>query len=619
MSLLNKQFSSPSLLALLFITFFLVSCSSKHSQKKPLTTQNELTEQQTQLSGASAEQLIERAKQLPAEQASHELLLASEQLLLEQQYHQAIWLAHQLAAVNENPADKVQLLLVKVQGLTALMQTETAINVLTSIEKLQLKHSLEPTFRYYEVKESLLRQRNEVIGSVDAHLRAFAANSNVTVDDISTLWQRLSKLSSWQVEQLALRNPPYFKGWQQLLNFAFNFGYNHETFQRYLTQWQRSYPTHPANEIIEQLQTLLPKNLSRTIENIAIILPLSGKQELAGQAAQQGVLAAFDNDNNKTLHFIDAQKLDMSLLSAQLHELNIDYVIGPLLRENVDAYLTLEELFIPTLLLNIPSNPVLKAHQVAFSMRPEDEAIQAATTLSNKDFKHPLVLSHKDNVSQRIAQTFLSTWQKIANSTPDIIYFDNNNKMQDTLKSSLEVDLSQYRINRIKSRIKQKIDAEARNRRDIDMIYVVGSVAETRLLKPYIDVNISPFAKRIPIYASSRSHSSQSDASDSRDLNGLTFTEMPWLITSKQQNSSLHSLIEKLWPNRGDGLKRIFAMGYDSLSLITKIDAMQQSSYVRHYGQTGVLQLTENNILSRSLLWGKYQHDKAEEIAMDRE
>jgi len=100
-------------------------------------------------------------------------------------------------------------------------------------------------------------------------------------------------------------------------------------------------------------------------------------------------------------------------------------------------------------------------------------------------------------------------------------------------------------------------------------------------------------------------------------LTGLVFTEMPWLLPSKQQNSQLKQLNKSLWPEKSDGLQRIFAMGFDSLSLIEKQQAMQQHPYVRHYGQTGVLKLNADNILTRSLLWGSYQKDQVIEVAMD--
>lgn len=612
----QKYFHLPSLLLVIITSTLVVGCSSKSTTKKPSTSPTtHVPQKNTHV--LSAKQRIENAQYLSIEQATIELISASEQLLNEQQYHQATWLAHQLLVTTNLPKQQFKLLIIKAQGLFALTQYQQAYTTLATIEELQNEHSLKPSLPFLTLKEAVLAQRQQTIDSIDIQLRAFAKNTNLNDDDINRLWQRLSGLSSWQVEQLALRQPPNFKGWQQLLNFSFKFADEHDKFQRYLAQWQRNYPTHPGNKIANMLQAI-PSSLNvNNIENIAVILPLSGKQERAGKVAQQGVLAAFNNNEAQSLHFIDSDKLDMSLVSEQLIALNIDYVIGPLLRENVDTYTALEDLTVPTLLLNIPSNNQLKPHQIAFSMRPEDEAIQAATTLSNKAFKYPLLLSHKDNVSQRITQTFSNTWHSLTDAHPNIVYFDQGKNMQNTLKSSLEVSKSQQRINQIKSRAKQTIKDEPRNRRDIDMIYLVGSVAQTRLLKPYIDVNISPFAKRIPVFSSSRSHSAQSDASDSRDLAGLVFTEMPWLLSSKQQNTALHQLSNKLWPNRSDGLQRIFAMGYDSFNILTKLDKMQRFKYVRHFGQTGVLQLTNNNILSRSLLWGKYSNDKAEEIAKD--
>jgi outer membrane PBP1 activator LpoA protein len=250
-------------------------------------------------------------------------------------------------------------------------------------------------------------------------------------------------------------------------------------------------------------------------------------------------------------------------------------------------------------------------------MRPEDEAYQAATTLSRKNYRSPVILSHRDTASKRIARAFSKQWQLINGYAPEVVYFEKGKMMQEQLKASLEVDSSQARIKDLKIRVKQSIDSEPRNRRDIDMFYLVGSPAQTKLLKPYIDVNTSPFATIIPVYASSRSHSSKQDSSKHNDLRNLIFTEMPWLLSSQQQNAQLADLSKTLWPSRTDSLQRIFAMGYDSLYLVDKLPLMKQKPYVRHYGQTGILKLNSNNTLTRSLLWGIYQDGEVAEIAMD--
>ena len=315
--------------------------------------------------------------------------------------------------------------------------------------------------------------------------------------------------------------------------------------------------------------------------------------------------------------FIDSNKVDMATLPSTFLENQIDYVIGPLLKKHVHSYLNILNNELPTLLLNISSDVPMQPNHVALSMRREDEAIQAATTLSKQDFKHPIVFSLNDNVSQRIAKSFTQQWFMTANIQPEIVYFDRNADMQKLLKKSLDVSESQKRIKNIELRLRQNIKTESRNRRDLDMIYLVASPTATRLLKPYIDVNISTYASLIPIFASSLSHSGKVDASERKDLDGLSFTEMPWLLSSKYQNRPLQQLSHKLWPERSDSLQRIFAMGFDSYNLVKKIPAMKAEPYIRHFGQTGVLKLDAQNILTRSLLWGKYDQGEVQEIVMD--
>ena len=169
---------------------------------------------------------------------------------------------------------------------------------------------------------------------------------------------------------------------------------------------------------------------------------------------------------------------------------------------------------------------------------------------------------------------FKQQWQISTGKLVEIVYFNQGKEMQASLKENLDVDASQKRIKLLTGQLKNKIESEARNRRDIDMIYLIGSAAQTRLIKPYIDVNISPFADIIPVYASSRSHSSFNDkhsSSSTNDLQSLTFTQIPWLLTSQQQNKTLRQLSDNIWPKRSDSLSRIFAMGFDSYHLLSKL------------------------------------------------
>ncbi len=557
------------------------------------------------------------------------LLVESSELFFQQRnFSKALWLANITSSlVIKNPAYTYRLLLVKTKSLHALNYHQSAYNQLqltrelvTYVNTNNPATPLKLSFEYYLYLQKALEIKQRPVQALDAELMAFSLNDNYSTQDVFSLWHKLESLNQWQLTQLVKYNPPLIKGWQQLLNYSHRFGANRKQFNRYLHLWVQRYPTHPATLIVEQLQT--PSLSVNKIEHIAVLLPLSGNQQSAGLAAQQGVLSAYKNDTANKIHFIDTNKLDWTALTTQFTELNIDHVIGPLLKSNVETYLNLSEqhiaLQIPSLLLNLPITKKLASYQIALSMRPEDEAIQAAATLSQQHYRNPIILSHQDKVSKRLAIAFSQQWKMLTNMEVDIVYFSEGKQMQASLKEALDVNTSQTRIKQLQSRLKNNLKSESRNRRDIDMIYLIGSASQTRLSKPYIDVNTSPFAAIIPVFATSRSHSDFDYYNgNTNDLQGLTFTQMPWLLASKQQNKILAKLSHKLWPKRTDSLSRIFAMGYDSYNLLNKVAVMQQAPYIRHFGQTGVLKLNNNNILTRSLIWGRYQDNKVIQIALD--
>ncbi len=656
----------------------LTSCSSHTPQKKIIKEVVVAKDSSSQI--LNAEQTITLAQEMISNddvdkaeinQVIKSLPNACQLYFQEKNYNKAIWLAEQTLQLNSKsviekgtspnqylfPATQLmQLMLIKAMSYQALNLNDLSYQELENIVLFAHQHNLTLTYDYYQLKSKVLLTKNKAIASLQASLYAFSLNDYHSEDLIKDakllLWQKIKMLSPWQVELLTKRKAPYLNGWLKLNQYANKFGGNAKQFSRYITQWQRQYPNHPANSIAQQL---LQQSLTqKVLENIAVILPLTGNQKNAGLAIQQGILAAFEQDNSpnnieKTLHFFDSNTVNWPNLPAELSDKKIDFVIGPLLKSHLDKYLELsitstsneqqnkipeedididlaivsdseinnvQVINLPTLFLNLPNLKTLASNQVAFSMRPEDEAIQAAATLSQVGFKQAIVLSHQDNVSQRIALAFVKQWQEKTGQSLDIVYFEQGKAMQNSLKASLDVKASQSRIDELQSKLKQTIKAQTRNRRDVDMIYVVGSAQQTRLVKPYIDVNISPFSALIPIYASSRSHSIKNDMNSANDLQGLTFTEMPWLLKSTGQNKSLAKLSSQLWPSRNDSLSRIFAMGFDSYNLINKLNLMQQAPYIHHFGQTGVLQLNDN-ILTRSLIWGRYHNKGVSQVIID--
>ncbi len=678
------NFSMPlhqikALILPIILLILLASCSSKQSSVKTTETKAGSDIEKILPDSLTANDHVLRAQTLTGTAAIEELIIATKLFFQQEDYVQALWLADKAMPLLDNDItnhieEKIQLSLIKITSLQQLNYYEESQNQLTELALFYINNHIELPASYYHLLSKANEANNRPIAALSAQLFAFSSTEPhlQTTEQVEAIWLKLQNLAQWQLDLLAQEELPDSEAWLQLTAIANKFGGNNQHLNYQLSVWQRKYKIHPANIIAKQLNEQVFTR--KTIKNIAVILPLTGNQHLAGLAIQQGIMASFDNDETKALHFIDSNTLNWYGLTNELAMLNIDYVIGPLLKSNVDKYIsytsgqiqsqndymlneasslftsgnhdvatstlledkepdylstvdsdnaiqsylppTAPEESIETLLLNMPTGASITKHHKVLSMRPEDEAYQAAATLSRQNYKNPIVLSQTNIVSKRIAQAFAKQWQILTGNSIEVVYYNTGAQMQENIKASLAVDESKARIDKLKSRLHQTIKSQTRNRRDIDMIYLVGTPSQTRLVKPYIEVNISPFAENIPVFASSRSHSGQMAHSSNSDLKGLTFTEIPWLLPEEQQ-SQLAILSHELWPKRSDGYERLFAMGYDSYQLVNNIPLMQQAPYIQHWGQTGVLKLSQDNVLSKSLLWGVYKNNKVVSIAME--
>ena len=601
-------------LTTILLIFFIASCSTPTSVPTKKTT-NKPVKTTTIEKEITAKQLIAQAKNSEFSDANSLLIKASKQYLQENNPAKALWLSAHLLTLTQDNNSQYQLNLTAAIASNALEETSLAEKYSNTCDEIVIENKLAHTLEYYQLQYALAQKNGQKVLSVAALLHIFSLNSQSTEDDAFIIWQAFSDLSQWQQTQLKKLKAPNLDGWLAITQVTNKFA-GTSKFPNQVTIWQRNHPVHPANSVLPHL--LASNNMQiNEYKNIAVLLPLTGKQAAAGNSAQQGILAAYQNDESRKITFIDTNNLDFSTLAETLLLNEIDFIIGPLIKDNVIQFLAIEDILIPSLLLNVPDDIQLKDHQFALSMRPEDEAVQAATLLSQQNFKYPVVMSHQDNFSQRIANAFAKRWEKLTGELPVVVLFEQGQKMQQILKNTLAVDESETRIKALKYRIRETIKTEARNRRDIDMIYIVGNPMQTRLMKPYIDVNTSPFAQLIPVFASSRSHSNNIDKSTINDLRGLTFTQIPLLLSSEQQNKVLAQTSNQLWPKRSDSLLQIFAMGFDSYSISNMLTNMKSTPYIRHYGQTGTLKLGQDNILTRSLLWGTYQRKKVTEIAME--
>lgn len=555
----------------------------------------------------SARELYQLARNYQAEPQHYHLLKAASQALAEEDYLLALAITENLKQ-SPYPLVRRQNMLLRLKAYLATRQQHSLMQLLDKIELDQIAESDRAEFlwlagqyqsqqqRYLAACRSLL-----LLEQQDGALQNFPQYPDL-------LWQNLSALSDSQLEGLRTGADYNTAGWLNLALLSRRYIGQPEALQQAFADWQRRYPTLPAlsqlPDAVRQLINLTPYQPKR----IAVLLPLQGQFRPHAQAIQYGILAAASSKQATSLVFIDSQQ-SPEAMQQQIEQAQAEFVIGPLLKEQVDNVSKVDNWAWPTLFLNSKDNNITKAEQFYFALSMEDEASQMAQLFAQKNYRRPVVISSANNVSVRMQQHFAAEWRKLGNDAPEMHQFNSKEELETLINSLLETDRSRDRVKQISSLLPQKLEADPHSRLDIDAIYLIADPVQTRLFKPFVDVSVSQTAPRLPVYASSRSHSTSLDSTDQRDLNGLTFTEMPWML-AEQGSVELRQQYQQLFADQDETLQRLFAMGYDAYQLVGSLRQQQQLPATVFPGLTGQLRLTPEGSIVRQLSWASYRNNR---------
>lgn len=452
------------------------------------------------------------------------------------------------------------------------------------------------------------------------------AKADTAMQDL--LWSQLVQLNPDELQQLAKNARPRAAAWLNLVQIALSFAGDAASMTAALQDWQQRHPGMPELADLPSSITTLANTPAYQPQRIGVVLPLSGTFKALGEAVQLGLVSANATanaaasaaanpgadpaaaNNGRSLVFIDSA-LPATDIAAALESAQVEFVIGPLLREDVDKVQSLPNWRWPTLFLNSKQNsdvaPV--ADQFYFSLSAEDEAAQMVDLFRQQHYQHPILISAQNPISQRMAQHFQQMWQQNGGKVVESYTYNNQEELRTLINTFLETAASTERIKELERFTGRSVKAEMHSRLDIDAIYLLADPAQTRLVKPFIDVTVSPTAPALPVYASSRSHSLAIDRTDIRDLAGLTMTEMPWLVPQAQK-SALRAEYEALFAEQDETQQRLFAMGHDALTLVGRLKQQQLFPSLVYHGLTGSLRLTPQQAVQRQLTVATYRGGK---------
>ncbi len=434
-------------------------------------------------------------------------------------------------------------------------------------------------------------------------------SSRAVRDNREHLWAGLSR-SNPTVLREAMDNTvdENTRAWLSLGSLAASTGQQGIGWVNGALRWRDAHRGHEANTILDQLD--LPRNIVADYpRQIALLLPLSGRNARVGEAIQNGFLGAYFSalpglEEPQALRIYDvAAEGGPSAAYENAVADGAEFVIGPLLRSNVEALANDILVPVPVLTLNyLPDESLAPPGLYQFGLAPEDEARSAAVRAIADGHQRAVALYPNNNWGRRVFQSFASEFETLGGTVLDYRSFSPGDQdFSNTIENLMAISGSLNRHNRLRANLGMPMQFDPRRRQDTDFIFLAADASAGRLLKSQLKFH---FSGDLPAYSTSSIYSM--DGRSNSDLNGILFADTPWIIAPHVWIEDLPALYAEYWPDQRR-LGRLHAMGYDAYQLIAGLFAAQTGVMPVIDGATGRLMLDPDGRIRRDLAWAQFQ------------
>jgi outer membrane PBP1 activator LpoA protein len=496
-----------------------------------------------------------------------------------------------------------------------ILSAEIAIAGKDSIAANQLIAEIKPVTReqqidYYALKADLDYLSGRYMFVVDrrVQLDAYLVDEKNKYKNDKKIWAALSSLSNTQLydqktDKLAI------KSWLDLAKVMRSGQKNISQIENDILDWATRHPGHLVsqtflNELISNYQSDALK-----IKSIAVLLPMQGDLSTITATIKNGLLSAYYDDSSSlvkpVINFYDTSNKEITFY--QLYQQAIDdgatNIIGPLDKAVISQLAQQRELDIPVLTLNYSENPLTQTENLfQFGLAPEDEARQVAELAIRQNKKRAAVFYPDSEWGNRLNNVFTEHFESLGGKVLTAAnYATNTNDYRRPIRQLLNLDQSDIRHRKVENTIGEKAQTIPYRRQDIDMIFLAATHRSARSIMPAFKFH---HAGDLPVYSTSHVYTGKVNRELDRDLNGLIFCDLPWVL---QNDSPLAGVFTKNWPQQ-ENFTRLFALGVDAYHLIYNLDYLKNKDYASYDGQTGNIQLDDHNRIRRKLLWAKFEN-----------
>jgi uncharacterized protein len=391
------------------------------------------------------------------------------------------------------------------------------------------------------------------------------------------------------------KSDPIVVGWLELGPVAVGLQRDPMRAAAALANWRRLYPQHPANESVLSTASNQIAAATEFPEQIALLLPLSGRSEGVGVAVRDGFIAAYleqDAATRPRLKIYDVAA--ESVASAYTHAMSegAGFVVGPLTKEDVAAMVPLSAGRAPVLALNFLGDSVATPRNFyQFSLSPEDEARMVARRVVADGRLNGVAIVPASEWGVRVTAAFTDELSHLGGAVLETQRYETSQvDFSDVIKQVLQVRVVK--------------GEPPTHRTDAAFVFVAaGSAGVARQILPQLKFH---YAGDVPVYSTSDSF--EPDQSANSDLDGMLFPDMPWMIADDAVTVQIRDSVRTAWPALTVRRNRLYAFGFDAYRLvpILRSKAPNQASDIS--GVTGRLHVDINNRVHRDLDWAQIKN-----------
>ena len=432
------------------------------------------------------------------------------------------------------------------------------------------------------------------------------------------IWNDLIAIPNDMLQQLSSTVAvPEFQGWLELAWIYKGYQDKLDQQLKQLDLWQQRYPGHTAAAELPEALRLIRELSENQPQNIALLLPTQGRYRPAAEAILHGFMSAHyasmegnqDSESAVTIRIYD---------TSNTNQFNAEYknavddgaeiIIGPLQKENLRSLLTNKDpLPVTTIALNQAQgqfeSPV---NLYQFGLSPEDDALEVARHGMQKQYHNAAILFQNNPWWERAYQAFSEQWQQNKGRVTGIASYDDQTNMANAIKEMLMVQHSELRARQLRNILGKKVEFQPRRRQDIDFIYLISTPEQARQIRPLLDFY---YAESIPVIAGSQIYSGKANPKTDRDLNGIEFCDIPWLL---EKPDAIQQALKRAWPKGDHRYFRLNAMGVDAYRLQSRLQLLTQIPDAGLFGATGNLGIGIDNKVHRELSWAIIKNGRPE-------